>query len=284
MTEWTHDALAADLCGYLRGNQRERLIWCDMQLGPLGSPRPDVYALPKSYSKFNPVAYECKISRADFQADVNAGKWQKYYAFASAVIFAVPDGLIKTTELPGGAGLIVRKAAVWRLAKAPRVNALENLPRDTWMKLVMDGVRRVAAEARQPLDTRVLRDRAYKAALGDEIAKLAALRDHAKWRIENEIKEHEERLASIRDANARERMRADERNQIAAVEFANLCDMLGLPRDTPAYAISQKVRQAVTALDADERVRNLVHVIDNAQKSLAQAKLRFGQPGQEVAA
>ncbi|EXL09588.1 MmcB family DNA repair protein [Aquamicrobium defluvii] len=280
---WEHDALAADLKAHLSANTRERLIWCDMQLGPAGSPRPDVYVLPKSYSKFTPTAYEIKISRSDFQADVNAGKWQKYYAFASAVIFAVPDGLIKTTELPGGAGLIVRKANVWRLAKAPKVNALDNLPREAWMKLVMDGLSRLDA-ARPALNTYVMRERAYKAALGDEIAKLAANREHAKWRIQNEIDQHEKRLEAIRQGNETARRHADERNQIAAREYDRLCDMLDLPRGTPTWRIPEEIEQRVKALDADQRVRDLVQVIDAAQNSLAAAKLRVAASAKSEAA
>lgn len=270
---WEHDALAADLKAYLEGNQRERLIWCDMQLGPAGSPCPDVYALPKSYSKFQPVAYECKISRSDFQSDVNSGKWQKYYAFASAIIFAVPDGLIKTTELPGGAGLIVRKAAVWRLTKAPKVNALDNLPRETWMKLVMDGLSRLDAN-RPALNTYVMRERAFKEALGDEIAKLAADKQSAKWQIEHEIDEHKKRLEAIKRQNQTERERANERDRFASTEFAKLCDLFGLPHGSPTYAVSRAINDAVRALDADERVRDLVRIIDAAQNSLTAAKLR----------
>lgn len=36
---WKHDDLAADLRKYLEGNKADRMIWCDMQLGPAGSPR-----------------------------------------------------------------------------------------------------------------------------------------------------------------------------------------------------------------------------------------------------
>ncbi|MBZ9894217.1 hypothetical protein LB545_07650 [Mesorhizobium sp. BR1-1-6] len=270
---WDHDALADDLKAHLRGNERERLIWCDMQLGPSGSPRPDVYALPKSYSKFTPFAYEVKISRADYQADVNAGKWQKYYAFASAVVFAVPDGLIKTTELPGGAGMIVRKQNVWRLAKAPKVNALDNLPRETWMKLVIDGLHRIQ-ESRAPLNTYVMRERAFKKALGDEIATLAASKETAKWHIEHEIAEHGRRLEAIKRQNEAEIERARERDRVAGQEFDRLCDLFGLPRGTGTWAISTAIQRAVKALDADQRIRDLLQVIEAAQNSLAAAKLK----------
>lgn len=276
MSAWEHDALAADLKAHLRGNERERLIWCDMQLGPSGSPRPDVYSLPRSYSKFTPYAYEVKISRADYQSDINAGKWQKYYAFASAVVFAVPDGLIKTTELPGGAGLIVRKANIWRMARAPRVDALDNLPRETWMKLVMDGLGRLQ-EVRQPHNAYVLKERAYKKALGEEIAQLARQRDSAAWAIRNEIEQHQKSLVGIKERNRAEIARANERDQFAATEFNKLCDIFGLPHGSPTYSISSAIQKSIAALDADTRVRDLVQVIDSAQRSLDAAKQRVGQ-------
>ncbi len=280
---WEHDALAADLRNHLAGNQRDRLFWCDMQLGPAGSPRPDVYVLPKSYSKFTPTAYEVKISRADFQSDVNAGKWQKYYAFASAVVFAVPDGLIKTTELPGGAGLIVRKANVWRLAKAPKVNALDNLPRDAWLKLVMDGIKRLDS-GRPHLNTHLLRERAFKAALGDEIAKLAADKQAAEWQIRHEIDQHKKRLEEIQRQNQAARERANERDQFASVEFAKLCDLFGLPHGSPTYMVSRAINEAIQKMESDARVKDLIRTIDAAQHALASAKLRVAATAQSEAA
>lgn len=283
MSDWTHDALAADLKTYLAANKADRLIWCDMQLGPAGSPRPDVYALPRSYSRFLPFAYEVKISRSDFQTDINAGKWQKYYQFASAVVFAVPDGLIKTTELPEGAGLYVRKAAVWRMAKAPRVNPLDNLPRDAWMKLVMDGLGRLT-QPRQPFVAAYHRDRIVKKALGEDIAKMVRDRDGVEWRIKNETQEHERRLASLKERNKADLDRAAEREQFAVAQFNQLCDLFGLPHGTSTWAVSAAISRAVKTLDADERVRELVQVIDQAERSLATAKLRIRQQSESVAA
>jgi len=81
---WGHDALAEDLAQHLRSDKR--MVWTDMQLGPSGSARPDVFTLDKVYSRPAPTAYECKISRADLRADTTSGKWQKYLQFAGAVI------------------------------------------------------------------------------------------------------------------------------------------------------------------------------------------------------
>lgn len=55
--DWAHDDLAHDLASYLRG-MTDRRVWVDMQLGPSGSPRPDVYTIPCSFTRFTPLAYE----------------------------------------------------------------------------------------------------------------------------------------------------------------------------------------------------------------------------------
>lgn len=79
-TTWAHDALASDLASHLAFTGG-RVIFENMQLGPAGSPRPDVYTIPKVYSRFTPLAYEVKISVADFRSDVTSGKWQSYRAY-----------------------------------------------------------------------------------------------------------------------------------------------------------------------------------------------------------
>ncbi|WP_207460253.1 hypothetical protein [Azospirillum sp. SYSU D00513] len=138
--EWKHDDLANDLAAHVGGTNR--LTFTDMQLGPSGSVRPDVYTIPTTYSRFCPLAYECKISVADFRADVTAGKWQSYLPFASAVIFAVPVGLIGKQDLPHGCGLMTRGPNGWRMVKSPTLRPVENLPLAAWQKLLFDGVGR----------------------------------------------------------------------------------------------------------------------------------------------
>jgi hypothetical protein len=133
---WGHDALAEDLAGYLSSS--EVMVWTDMQLGPSGSPRPDVYLLRKSYSKPLPMAFECKISRSDLRSDTTSGKWQSYLKFASGVVFAVPDGLATVADIPAGCGLIVRKAKEWRYARRPTLTRV-TVPFDACMKLLIDG-------------------------------------------------------------------------------------------------------------------------------------------------
>jgi hypothetical protein len=107
-----------------------------------------VYALPHSYSKFCPVVYEIKVSVSDFRADVTAGKFTKYFKYASAVVFAVPEGMLKKTDIPEGCGLMIRKESGWHTLKGPTIRPLDNIPRDAWIKLVMDGVRREGERTR----------------------------------------------------------------------------------------------------------------------------------------
>ncbi|MBU9133044.1 hypothetical protein KTD17_08520 [Burkholderia multivorans] len=149
---WIHDELARDLAAHLRGAS-VRLIWTDMQLGPSGSPRPDVYSVPCSFSRFQPIAYECKISVADFRRDVTAGKWTSYLRFAAGVIFAAPTGLLKKEDIPGR--LRPHRARAGRMAFSQAPNAEEHgePPRDVWVKLIIDGMARLADHAEEQLRT-----------------------------------------------------------------------------------------------------------------------------------
>jgi hypothetical protein len=142
MAPWKHDALASDLAAHL-ALTRDRVVFENMQLGPAGSPRPDVYSIPKVYSRFTPLAYEVKVSVADFRADLTAGKWQSYRAYAGAVIFAVPAGLITRNDIPEGCGLMVRNDDAWKTVKAPALKVVENLPLAAWQKLFFDGIERM---------------------------------------------------------------------------------------------------------------------------------------------
>lgn len=137
--QWDHDELANDLAKHLRSENR--MVWVDMQLGPQGSPRPDVYALFRSYTQPNPIAYEVKISVSDFRADVTTAKWSRYLNYAYAVVFAVPAGLIGKADVPDSCGLIVRNDSGWRMAKKPTLQP-RNIDQQALLKLVIDGVSR----------------------------------------------------------------------------------------------------------------------------------------------
>jgi hypothetical protein len=133
-----HDELMNSLADHLAGENR--MVWRDMQLGPAGSPRPDVYAIWRSFAHPAPMSYECKVTRSDFQSDVTSGKWQSYLKYSCGVVFACQDDLIKKSDVPTHCGLIVLRG-VWRMAKKPVLNPVV-VPQDALLKLLIDGVRR----------------------------------------------------------------------------------------------------------------------------------------------
>lgn len=113
MTDWTHDALAADLLDarHLVGEiAMERL---SIRGGVL-----DVAAMRLSWSRPRLTGYEVKISRADFLADVRPGKYRNYLPSLERLYFAVPRGLIDKRECPVECGLLFRGEKGWYSARS----------------------------------------------------------------------------------------------------------------------------------------------------------------------
>ena len=264
----THDELAFDLAGYLAGPSM--MVWTDMQLGPSGSPRPDVYTIRKSYSKPMPMAFECKVSRSDLRSDTTSGKWQSYLKFAAAVVFAAPDGLCTVADIPDGCGLIVRKAAAWRYVRRP---TLQNVvpPFDACMKLLIDGVHR-AYVPRSPIPraatTWELNAR-VRAKFGEAVATAARDLAAAQSRIDN-LK------SDAAAAWAVEKKGIDTRAEILRSQYAaseaewasiraEVREWLGIEGGS-TFAARQKLAALRAECSVDARV-------DAAEKRLTQARL-----------
>lgn len=279
--KWKHDALAADLAEHLRGP--ERLVWTDMQLGPSGSPRPDVYSIPKSYSRFTPIAYECKISVADFRADVTKGKWQSYLQFASAVVFAVPVGLIGKADVPAGCGLMVRGDEGWRTVKGPTLRPTDNLPLAAWQKLLMDGIGRLAERRHrdrlEPRDVWAVENVTESHAIdrvrrrvGDDVASYLQDRERARRDLEYaQTRSREAQQAADQEYQkllraARER--AEQDAQVSDGARAELCAALGLPATATQWAIRNAARMAVARLDRDAEVQRLRNELETIRRAL----------------
>lgn len=222
---WGHDELANDLAAHLAANN-DRMIWTNMQMGPSGSPRPDVYTVPKRYSKFTPLAYECKISVSDFRSDVTSGKWQTYLKYASGVIFAVPEGLITKADLPPTCGLIVRHANVWRAAKAPTLARVETLPHEAWMKLMIDGLDRTAARHRARDMNEWKAQEVVRKRWGDKLASLFRDVAHAEYNLESERKRLRDETAKVSDQIADIRRSQEHTGKLERQEIARAWDEL----------------------------------------------------------
>ncbi|KWH45847.1 hypothetical protein [Burkholderia cepacia] len=275
---WAHDDLAKDLAAHLRGAS-DRLVWTDMQLGPAGSPRPDVYTVPCSFARFQPVAYECKISVADFRRDVTAGKWTSYLRFAAGVIFAAPAGLLKKEDIPAGCGLIVRGPDGWRSLKGPTLKNMENLPRDAWIKLIIDGMARLADQNHEQLRAGLCNEwtleKKLRARLGDVVADAVRDQLHA----ERRLKTATERLENLAEEAENERRlildRAKEHAQRDAAQVdgarLELARALGLPASAGAWEIASACKQAARRVSVDPEVKRLRQQLERIQVAIESA-------------
>ncbi|KLQ92476.1 MULTISPECIES: MmcB family DNA repair protein [Enterobacter cloacae complex] len=272
--KWGHDELAHDLAEHLRQNTA-RICWEDMQLGPSGTCRPDVYSIAHSYSKFCPIVYEVKVSMSDFRADVTAGKYTKYFKYAGGVVFAVPEGLLKKSDIPDGCGLMVRKESGWHTLKGPMMRQLDNLPRDAWIKLLMDGMTREVE--RTQLKTRSYGswfvERNLSKKHGEDIAKLVAQAYQAKDALVREIGYAEERAKTVRQESIEEQKRREENRRREEGRLTDaqrdLAMLLGVDPDAPRYTLANALESAVTRLTENEEISRMRRILGGMQRELS---------------
>lgn len=273
-TRWNHDALAHDLAEHLRANT-EIIAWEDMQMGPSGSPRPDVYTMRKSFVRFAPVAYECKVSVSDFRSDITKGKWQSYLKFAGAVVFAVPAGLIKKEDVPAGCGLIVRYDTGWRTVKGPTMQRLETLSHEAWVKLMIDGIDREVKRNRAIVPRELNKWQATQAIRkrhGDVIGSLLSNLSAAEGRIIMATEEANKQAEEIRTGTQRELKWAKERieggrDQLDE-DYRMLARDLGLDVDASVTDLAEAIRVARLRIIDDREVQRLRSQLDTIQRAL----------------
>lgn len=257
-----HDALAESLAAHLHGPHR--MTWCDLQLGPSGSVRPDVYTIEKSFVRPNPMAYECKVSLSDFRCDVTSGKWQAYLQYASGVYFACEAGLIGKTDVPEMCGLVVLKDGAWRSAKRPTIQPV-TIPQDAFLKLLIDGIEREGAVQR----TKKLADQwvyltKIKHKFGEVVTKVVSDR----VAVETEI-ESAQRSAKriVEDAQQRaEQLKQDAAEHIGPLR-SELCEILGLKPDADRWTLQgavKRLREAQQEHPAQRKLKRLTMALEHA--------------------
>ena len=176
----THDELAEDLAIAKGGvpflNACLGSVWVDGK-----TPRADLVVCKPSYTKFLLSVYEVKVSRGDFLSDIRSGKWRLYLPHCHRFYFAVEDGICTLEDIPGEAGLIIRKKASWYAAKAaPRLTG--DIPHETLLSLIFARQRRSAREKRLD-DLLMIKSRGFNSydyggrlktarLFGDDISKL----------------------------------------------------------------------------------------------------------------
>lgn len=262
---WKHNDLAGDLACHLRGPAR--MVWADIQLGPSGSPRPDVYTLMKSFSKPKPTAYEIKVSRSDFLADVTAGKWMQYLAYAESVTFCAPAGLLKKDEIPATCGFMERGEASWRTVRRASPSPV-TIPQDAMLKLLIDGIGREGGAARMDLGRRYRADKAAAMVLGQAVANQVQNALWADTRIE-----HAERDAKriVEQAQHTATRLAEQVWPEAPMLWQDLVTVLGLPRDADTWQVERAIRDVKIAAEggvAAQQLRFILSCMEGATESL----------------
>lgn len=269
-----HDQLAEDLADHLRGYSVPMVVWTDMQLGPAGSPRPDVYAIEKTYTALRARVFEVKVSRADFLSDVTSGKYLRYAAFAGSVTFATPAGLVSKDEVPKGCGLITRSPdGVWRYQRKPTLQPTPDLPTHAWLKLVIDGCARErevqrAAKCGPRTTTEWCHQRRVRERFGAELAAIVADRDNAVRALQAQA---DDARREYQDRAAQQRAKvAEERRQLEDM-LAETARALGLKEGASVWCIRRELDARLKG-DMAERIESALQSIDHATRMLAQRR------------
>lgn len=288
----THNQLAADLAAHMRG-MSSRVTWEDMQLGPSGSPRPDVYTMEPTYTRMTFEAFEVKVSVSDFRRDVTAGKWQSYLKYANSVTFAVPVGLVTKDQVPASCGLILRSAnGKWRYAKKPTRQVLAELPWQAWVKLLLDGVERTSRTQRLAMFSEWAAREKLAKKYGAEVAGM--LRDLAELpqRTQFAQQQHDELVVLLKkqraDLQVRQREQQDADRERCSATLGQLAVALGLPADALLGELHGRAGQLLHVLrgsgSRSDVLAHLTRTMENALAELKQATATLqGRIGTEAA-
>jgi hypothetical protein len=274
----SHDELASDLAQHLRGGS-QRITWEDMQLGPAGSPRPDVYAMEPTYSRLSFEAFEIKVSTSDFRSDVTSGKWQSYLRYANSVTFAAPLGLITKDQVPATCGLILRGPSGWRYAKKPVLHQLTELPWQAWIKLLLDGVERANGTRREAYFNQWSAEKKLRERFGDDVARMLSDLQGLPARYQAAMDEHELKLKTLKELRARvsaenQEVREQAREACSG-NLAKLAVALGLPADALVSDLNGRANQVLRLLrDSPESWRRhpLLDLADRMESVAREAR------------
>lgn len=272
----SHNDLALSLADHLRAAKDAPMIWTDMQLGPSGSPRPDVYAIPKTYTALRPIIYEVKVSVSDFRADVTAGKWQSYRPMCSGIYFAFPDDLaVSLADVPAECGVIRFNASTgkWRAARKPVLRPIDTLPVKVWQKLLIDGVNRAHEAYRKSALHEHNLSQSLRKRFGEEVANFLRDSQAARERLEEAKAGTHWEIQHIKESAklSIDRARSDARRELDVERSGvdrTICearDILGVPADADSSAVLSKMRQALSLLAGD------MHTIETAKQRLTAA-------------
>jgi uncharacterized protein (UPF0147 family) len=152
---------------------------------------------------------------------------------------------------------------------------IDTLPRDAWMKLLMDGMTRQAE--RTQIKSRVintyLSDQKLMKRHGNEIADLVCRAYRSKERLEQHIRDNDERLKNLRQESEEElqrrRKRREESEERLTDAQQDLAKALGLDPNVPMYVLTRTLWEATRRLSEDKEIKRLRGILSNLERTLS---------------
>lgn len=155
----------------------------------------DVCAAKLSWTNPDVRGFEVKVTRSDFLADVNSGKFRRYLGWVDLFYFATPSGLVKKSEIPEGCGLVVRGENGWSGVRAPRRTKLSEVDRaGSLLALFMNlhGFRQQATRSERL--ARYMKDRSLRSALSEQLREMLREADGKERQYDQAVNLMRERL------------------------------------------------------------------------------------------
>lgn len=166
------------------------------------------------------------------------------------------------------------------------MRSIDNLPRDAWIKLVIDGIRRETERTRLMMRSApvYVDERRLAQRHGDEIARLVSQAYNAKARLESAIQNQEKRRAEVFQQTEQEAQYHRERIERQAESLnraqRELADVLGLPENATVNHLTRAINSAAYRLAQDAEVIRLRGLLSRLEDLLASANQKL--PGESA--
>jgi hypothetical protein len=254
---------ATHISNLLAAHHAEDVFVPECKNGPTQSVREklrifDAWVMLKSWSHWGTVGYEIKVSRSDFNQDQ---KWLEYLPYCHLFYFVCPGGLIRSTDLPPGIGLMWVSQNGSKLHTKVHAHRHEPDPAKL-IELMSYVLMRKQDESR-------LHD--FQQSKGD---RMAALR--------HEVEQANERKALAQFVHEHIRQRIHEaQNKLSeaqtfrtdADEIMKHLELLGIRWDPEAYHWQERTRvkheiDALTGAISDETLDQLKRAVDTINRAI----------------
>lgn len=185
----------------------------------------------------------------------------------------MPAGFINKQDVPNGCGLIIRYETGWKMVKKPSMNALETLPRDAWLKLLITGIEREInrKELRMESFNQYRANEAIAAKYGQKIGKLLSDLQSAERNLQYQIDEtwRKVKLQEQEKLEIGKRRIADDKEYSELKK--ELCEYLGIEPSTPSFMIRSKLRGLIDNLNKDDEIQRLNLIVSGIKRAVDNA-------------